>query len=339
MSEPAVPPAVAALLNAAPQTFADLGARIAAAVHPAPWSARGAWAADVLAGVLGNDWLGKFQQRYGQPYLNFVLAEHLLPRTVSLTELAAALRVLDGSQGMGTVLSQMRSQLEPGVVNSARLQFEVAALEKRRSGNVAMEVDRGPGNWKPDVMLSCGPGPFGVECLYLSMGADVADHFRDAATAGAEVDGWKRIGAKLATKAGQPAQDGGWLRCHLDDGMFANEAYMQSALVTMPLERRGTQLAQGALEQMAISGNIHGVVFSGLPRQQASQSDEEHNLPDGAIALRRVLPGGRVRETFIIPNTGTANSERDVWFELYDQEPSWLQWALEQLRSPDGVPA
>ncbi|HEV2347945.1 MAG TPA: hypothetical protein VGS97_27910 [Actinocrinis sp.] len=322
-------------IRTAPRTFADLSTKINASTYPELWKSRGVWASGVLAEVLGDDWPGKFQAKAKQPYLRFALAPYTLQHVASLVEFAARLRVLDGSPGLPTVLRQMRSQLEAGVINSARLQFDVAALEKRRSNTVALEVDRGPRNWKPDVMLAHGESPIGVECLYMGVGDEVAVQLQKSAAEGAEIDGWKRIGAKLATKAGQPAQDGGWLRCELDEGMFANEPFMKSALAAAPLEHKGAQLAQGALEQMAISGDIHGVVFSGLPGNPASKEDEAHSLPDGSVALRRTLPGERIRETFIIPNAGTASPECKVWLNLYDDEPSWLQWALMQAGLPD----
>jgi len=330
VSQSANPPALGSFLSAAPQTFADLEAKITASRHPEPLKSQGAWAARVLAGTLGDDWPGKFQQRSGHPYLTFALAPFLPKQATTLVELAAQLHLLQGTSGLPTILRQIQTDLQPGVMNSARLQFEVAALEKRRNATVMLEVDRGPGNWKPDVMLSNGQESFGVECLYLSVGEDVLDQFRTSAPDDTELDGWKRIGAKLATKAGQPAQDGGWLRCHLDDGMFANEPFMRSALMADPLERKGEQLAQGALEQMAISGDIHGVVFSGLPNISDAQADETCRLTNGSILLRRRLAGERFREIFIIPNVRTMSSEIDAWFELYDQEPSWLPWALEQ---------
>jgi hypothetical protein len=309
------------------RTFTELGAQIANSTLPEQWKGDGAWAAGVLADALGEDWLGRFQAK-SQPYLKFVLAPHRLPQLASTVELAVRLRLLTGSPGLTDVLRHMRTQLEPGVMGHASLQLEVASLEIRRSGTVAMEVDEGPGNWKPDVMLSDAGTGIGVECLRLSVADDVASALGIPGAPEKVVDGWRRIGAKIIVKAGQPAQAGGWLRCELDDGMFADVPWFSSALSAMSLADKAATLAEGARQAMLTTGSIHGIVLAGPSAAGVTGQDETHRLPGGSVALCRGLPGERARETFIIPGDYAADPEREMWTELYDREPTWLSWGL-----------
>lgn len=311
----------------AARTFTELAAQIASSTFTEQWKRDGTWATSVLADALGEDWLGKFQAK-SLPYLKFVLAPHRLPQLASTVELAVRLRQLTGSPGLTDVLQHMRTQLEPGVMGHANLQLEVASLEKRRNGTVAMEVDQGPGNWKPDVMLSHEGTAIGVECLRLSVADDVVSHLRTPGGPEKAVDGWRRIGAKIIVKAGQPAQAGGWLRCELDDGMFADVPWFRSALSAMSLADKAATLAEGARQAMQTTGSIHGIVLSSPTASGMKGQDETHRLPSGCVALRRGLPGERTRETFIIPSDHAADSEREMWTELYDHEPTWLDWGL-----------
>jgi hypothetical protein len=309
------------------RTFTELRTQIANSTFTEQWKSDGTWATGVLADALREDWLGRFQAKSG-PYLKFVLAPHRLPQLASTVEFAVRLQQLTGSAGLTGVLQQMRTQLEPGVMGHASLQLEVASLEQRRSGTVTMEADRGPGQWKPDVLLSHAGTAIGVECLRLSVADDVASHLGTPGGPEKAVDGWRRIGAKIIVKAGQPAQAGGWLRCELDDGMFADVPWFRSALSAMSLADKAVTLAEGAHQAMQTTGSIHGIVLSSPPASGMTGQDETYRLPEGCMALRRGLPGGRTRETFIIPSDHAADSEREMWTELYDHEPTWLDWAL-----------
>jgi hypothetical protein len=316
------------------RTFTELGTQIGNSSFAEKWKRKGIWATGVLADALGEDWLGKFQAKSG-PYLEFVLAPRLLPQLAASVELAARLQLLTGSPGLADVRQHMRNQLEPGVMAHANLQLEVAALEKRRSGAVALEVDQGPGHWKPDVVLPDAGTPVGVECLRLGVADDVASHLGTVGAPEKIVDGWRRIGAKIIVKAGQPAEAGGWLRCELDDGMFADKPWFTSALSAMSLIDKAATLAAGARQAMQTTGEIHGIVLSSPAASSVNLQDETHRLPARSVALRRELPGGRSRETVIIASDYAADSEPQIWAELYDQESTWLDWALPIVKAID----
>ena len=315
------------------KTFTELGSQIGDSGFTEQWKCDGLWAAKVLADMLGQDWLGRFEARSSRPYLKFVLAPRLLPQLASTMEFAARLWLLSESPGLGDVRQHMRTQLEPGVMAHTNLQLEVAALEKRRSGAVAMEVDQGAGHWKPDVILSHAGASIGVECLRLSVADDVASHLGTPGGPEKVVDGWRRIAAKIFVKAGQPAQAGGWLRCELDDGMFADTPWFRSALAGMSLAERAAALWEGARQVMETTGSIHGIVLSSPAASGMGKPDETHRLPNGWVALRRGLPGGRTRETFIVRSSHAVDSEVEMWAALYDQEPTWLDSTLEIART------
>lgn len=54
------------------------------------------------------------------------------------------------------------------------------------------------------------------------------------------------------------------------------------------------------------------------------------------MAVRRLIDPHRVRETFIIPlkKDGDTQSATKEWQRLYAEEPTWLDWALAQVRLP-----
>ena len=117
------------VIGHAARTFTELGEQIAGSTFTGQWKDDGIWATGVLAGTLGEDWLGRFQAR-SLPYLKFVLAPRRLPQLASTVEFAVRLRQLTGSPGLAEVIRHMRTQLEPGVMGHANLQLEVASLEK-----------------------------------------------------------------------------------------------------------------------------------------------------------------------------------------------------------------
>jgi hypothetical protein len=220
----------------------------------------------------------------------------------------------------------------------ASLQLEVASLEKRRSGGVALEVDQGPGHWKPDVMLSLAGSAIGVECLRLGVADETASHLATPGGPEKAFDGWRRIGAKIIVKADQPAEAGGLLRCELDDGMFAGQPWFRSALSAMSLPDKAAVLAEGARQAMETTGSIHGIVLSSPPASGMHEQDETCSLPAGCVALRRGLPAGRTRETFIIPSAYAATAEADAWIELYDHEPTFLAWVMPSVHTDHKKP-
>jgi hypothetical protein len=51
----------------------------------------------------------------------------------------------------------------------------------------------------------------------------------------------------------------------------------------------------------------------------------------GGIAIVCPRIGHRERETIIVPQVGLHKAEADIFAGWYDQEDSWLNWALQQL--------
>ena len=187
-------------------------------------------------------------------------------------------------------------------------------------------------------MLSDAETPIGVECLRLSVADDVASHLGTPGAPEKAADGWQRIAARIFVKAGQPAEAGGWLRCELDDGMFAGESWFTSELSAMSLEGKAATLTEGARQAMQTTGSIHGIVLSSPAASGLDGQDETWRLPACCIALRRRLPGERTRETFIIPSSHAAESEPEMWAGLYENESTWLDLALPAARGAEENP-
>jgi hypothetical protein len=57
---------------------------------------------------------------------------------------------------------------------------------------------------------------------------------------------------------------------------------------------------------------------------------------DGGRAVRCPIPGNRVRETIIVPQSGLSQAGRDaqMFADWYAHENSWLDLALQQVGHP-----
>ena len=318
------------VLGPIPKDFQDWGRMVNGNGSFSPsWRRNGIWAASVLAGSLGQDWMAKFTERESLPYLRFALAPKLLPNLAATVELALQIDLLKGVPGFSGVRRQIRSQPEDGVIGHARLQLEVAGLELRRSGAVILEYDRGPGKWKPDVVLSDQGRRVGVECRLLSPAVEVMEHMATPDAPEKVIDGWRRIGAMIFSKAGQPAGAGGWIRCELSEGMFVTSmANFESTVASLPLAQKAEALGRGTRQAFETVGELHGIVWSSPVMHDSTSQNERHDPGNGDIALRARLPGNRIHEVFIIPNQYATESECEMWAELYSGESSWLEWAV-----------
>ena len=320
------------LLGGIPETWEELAEKIGNSNSPAEWRRTGIWATEVLSGILGEAW--NLSDRDETPYLRFVLAPQSLPQLVAMVEMAARIKVLEDTPGAPGIYKSMRRDRRIEVIRHAWLQLEVAGLEKRRTGQVTLELDRGDGNWKPDVVIAGETDdPIYTECLWMTMSDEATKYLASSGKEPAVIDYWRRVIPRIVSKSGQPAQDGGWLRVEMDSGFFSRDQKLlppaKSDFAFKSLVDK-TQEVQDELRLVfEVVGPVHGIVLSSPPMDALIGVDEECEPPGGVMGLRRHLPGNRVRETFIIPNPRADSSpEPSIWFELYDQEPAWLDWAL-----------
>jgi hypothetical protein len=143
-----------------------------------------------------------------------------------------------------------------------------------------------------------------------------------------EGDSWARLGPRIAEKAEVAKESGAnWLRIDALDGLWQFTSWAQGSL-TEKLE------AMAAIVRTCIAPLDGVVLSSGALLAQGLFHDEDTSPLAGAVALRRLVGPLRVRETLIIPATPQASEAATVWKRLYEQEPTWLQWALARCGRP-----
>jgi len=141
-------------------------------------------------------------------------------------------------------------------------------------------------------------------------------------------DSWARIAPRIWEKA-QAAVDSGanWLRVDARDGLWQFTEWS-----TRPL---ADKLQAFATAVRGLLGGLHGIVVScGPVLRQGTFSDESVELGPGLAAMRRCLPFIRVRETLVIASDPLTAPAAECWVRLYDEEPSWLDWALGEVGLP-----
>ncbi len=196
-----------------------------------------------------------------------------------------------------------------------------------------METSEGGQGWKPDVLFDgVDGGQIVVECFVQVVGYAASSIL--SGTRSRPVNEFARIGARLVDKARQASQRGGWLVCELDDGMFGPTSWYTAGLHGLSLVEKTTALKRAITSSMAPIGDVHGLVVLSPPAPGAG-SAKTVSPEDRVTALRRLLLGGRCRETFVLPFSDSGIREQSNWVELFDSEPTWLNWALGQLDLPD----
>ena len=164
-------------------------------------------------------------------------------------------------------------------------------------------------------------------------------------------EAWRRVGTRIAEKGRQTAGSPAWLR--IDD---TGALFRLTERGTQPLGALLKDLQGNANAALANAPHVRGIVLGGgtmidpgtardetawgpsVPATLMTPGPPRHALADGPAALRRRLPGGRSRLTFILPSPhpslilppGTG-LEPGLW---YHDEPTWLNQALQALGHP-----
>lgn len=142
--------------------------------------------------------------------------------------------------------------------------------------------------------------------------------------------GWHRTERILRKKAWQSRhQKSVWLRVDALDGLWQFTPWSRLELPDKLLTLVGP--IRQALET---DEHVAGVVItSGPAHAQSVFYGESAHLGD-SYALRRLIEPLRVRETMIIPLSDRVLEAAEMWRDLYDNESSWLDWALESRGLP-----
>jgi hypothetical protein len=141
----------------------------------------------------------------------------------------------------------------------------------------------------------------------------------------------RRLESRVRQKAQQAVRSGaGWLRVDVLDGLWQFTEFAGATL-----KQKGEMLAAEMRPVLVDIPDLLGVVFSSGPSiAQGAFYGESARLSGGGFALRRPIEPGRVRETLILPTTSTSESDSQAWLEIYNEEETWLDWALEQVGLP-----
>jgi hypothetical protein len=146
-------------------------------------------------------------------------------------------------------------------------------------------------------------------------------------------DNWGRLVARLNDKARQMKGAGPvWVRLEEMSGLWHF-----TQLQSMTLEEKLKVLILDIQRELTSFPDLAGVIVApailwaddAVPERLRTRIERE-----GGIAVRSSLPGYRVRESVIVTRTRQAEPEARIFADWYEQEATWLDWALEQLGHP-----
>ncbi len=145
--------------------------------------------------------------------------------------------------------------------------------------------------------------------------------------------GWHRARKYVRDKAADwtSADVPTWLRLDLLDG-----TWQFSELARRTLPEKSQWIAALVAQEAARTGIAGAVVSSGpliSPRAQA----QEYAGPGGIFGLRRGIDALRVRETVVVPLSPQGVRQAEMWRDLSDAEPPWLENALRAASLPASV--
>lgn len=141
---------------------------------------------------------------------------------------------------------------------------------------------------------------------------------------------WRRTERILRKKSQQARhQSGVWLRVDALDGLWQSTPW-----ASMELEGKLQTLVGPIQHALESDHHVDGIVItSGAARAQGTFVDESVTI-ENCFAFRRVLEPMRVRETMIVPLRPAGSRAAEMWQTLYDDEASWLDWALQTRNLP-----
>ncbi|WP_298211582.1 hypothetical protein [Ferrimicrobium sp.] len=296
--------------------------------------------AESLCTHLGQDWLADYKKREKGYWLTAQLAQFWNPRRWDLLDLALSFDLLRGQKGMESLLKQLRNN--PSSISQAGVQIRLARLEFRRSSTVSVEEPAEHGTWKPDLIVKVeGERAMRVECRKLSIGTKALEVQQDRKQ---PFDPWTRIGDALHEKAAQVSQDNGWICMELDDGSFGPNGWMTGNYVGRSFEEVAADIYLKVHQFLKASPAVAGVVLLTRP-----DLDSAHNSAHNSTSTARTgdvvstisiaaseahlftLCGSRASKVFVVPARSDQVTQVTAWRDLFSLDPSWTEWASEEL--------
>lgn len=146
-------------------------------------------------------------------------------------------------------------------------------------------------------------------------------------------NGWGRLVARLNDKANQTKGAGPvWVQLEELSGLW-----QFTPLQTLSLQAKLDRLLPDLQRELAAFPDLAGIILSPAVLWAGHVPLESRNARIeriGGTAVRVPLPGHRVRETIIVTRPGYTQEEARIFADWYEQEATWLDWALEQLGHP-----
>lgn len=148
-------------------------------------------------------------------------------------------------------------------------------------------------------------------------------------------DMWPRLGSRLLTKAAQTAGAGAaWICVQDRSGLFR-----LTDLAGVDEHEQLRRLAENVSFVLRDALHVAGVLMSTGVRIDAGEEDNDTILADddgrlaGSKVVRRRLPGGRCRRTFVVRLRDGATVD-DGPMQWFDREGGLLDWALAVVGQP-----
>lgn len=139
-------------------------------------------------------------------------------------------------------------------------------------------------------------------------------------------DEWARLEARIHEKSKQTlGATNVWIRL---DGLSG--LWYFTPWATQGLKEKLNSIAPLCKNVLQKYSHVNGIVISNRWSWQVGQP-EETVCVSGNFALRRHFSDGRERETMVVRRDKSARSVLEEIVEWYENEPSWLDWGLEQL--------
>ncbi len=100
-----------------------------------------------------------------------------------------------------------------------------------------------------------------------------------------------------------------------------------------PLAEKTRVMAETLTSELANTG-LRGVVVSSGNATTLARLTGQSTRSGHVFGLVRDLGSFRGRETIVVPLVDGAEAEAQVWVQLYDAEPAWLDRALAEVGLP-----
>lgn len=196
--------------------------------------------------------------------------------------------------------------------------------------------------WLQDIETAvCATSQDGAPRVVLSPAKGRVEIGRETTTTGSvhlesapvETNVGMRLIERLADKNEQFAgAEPAWVRLDEYAGLWQS-----TSLQGVTLSEKLNVLTPFLQQALASFSNVAGVILApavlwagNAPPETLSERIES----SGSIAVRSPLPGHRVRESIIVAQAAQPYKHAGVFADWYEQEATWLDWALEQLGHP-----